>query len=480
MIRPVVAVLTICLTPLCILSQQSLEKKLASQVSRENLLRHVRALVAFGNRQGGTPSGDAATTYLMKTLTDYGLPTTIDTNSDRLVYGNQTWSLAIREPRRLRKTIRNEWLSGYSPSVPTTSGNLTYLSEGEAVTSGLFDSSVVLTGASITTSLYRELVDAGAMCVLTYAPNDPRLYPAWALIGDLAASDKNEISVFNISYSNGAILKKELEKGTRVTVRFSSKTRIQMGTPKTVIATLTGRSVDYYIVCAHGDSDSGGPGADDNASGVAGVLELARVLSAMVASRQVPVPEKTIKFIVWGSEYHSSTDFVKERGDSLEKILGVLNYDEIGTGASRNCLYFEGNDIPVNETLLRSLNAVGEEYAGRKGFWDEATTNPAQGGTDSYVFLPEYLGRLGLRSAFIPSVTVYTAAWNLAKTIPQTKGWLSRAWKGHPDSVTIDFSPYYHSSLDVPAVTTEREPFNMEWAVKAVGIVLHRLAWGDR
>lgn len=382
MTRLFIAVLTICSTPLCIFPQQSVEKKLASGVSRETLLRHVRTLVGFGNRQGGTPSGDAATKYLIETLTDYGLPATVDTNSERLVYNNQAWSLAITEPRGLRKTIRNEWLSGYSPSVSPTKGKLVHFSEGEALRSGLFDSSVVLTGASVTEGLYGELVGAGAIGVLSFAPNDPHAYPAWALIGDLPASDKNQIPVFNISYNNGTILKKELEKGTRVMVRFSSKTKIQRGSPKTVIATLPGRSQDYYIVCAHGDSDSGGPGADDNASGVAGVLELARVFHAMVVSRELPIPEKSIKFVVWGSEYHSSIDFVKQRGDSLERILGVLNYDEIGTGASRNCLYFEGNDIPANETLLRNLNAVGEEYAGKKGFWDEATTNPAQGGTD--------------------------------------------------------------------------------------------------
>jgi hypothetical protein len=61
--------------------------------------------------------------------------------------------------------------------------------------------------------------------------------------------------------------------------------------------------------------------------------------------------------------------------------------------------------------------------------------------------------------------------------MPQTEGWISRAWKGHPDSVVIDYSAYYHSSMDFPRYTTDKEPFNMVWAVKAVGIALLRLAW---
>jgi Zn-dependent M28 family amino/carboxypeptidase len=249
------------------------------------------------------------------------------------------------------------------------------------------------------------------------------------------------------------------------------------GVPRTVIATIPGEGDSYYIVCAHGDSDSGGPGADDNASGVAGLVELARVLQGMIMAKELPRPKHSIKFIVWADEYASTEQYVMRHAGRLDKIVGVMNYDQIGAGITRNCIYFESNDIPHNENLLRTLNAIGEEYAGMKGFWEEATTTPSQGGTDSYVFLPDYLKHLKLPAVEIPSVTIYTAAWNDVRTLPQTPGWSSRAWKGHPDSVVVDYSAYYHSSLDVPTLTTDKEPSNMVWAVKAAGIALLRLAW---
>jgi hypothetical protein len=31
--------------------------------------------------------------------------------------------------------------------------------------------------------------------------------------------------------------------------------------------------------------------------------------------------------------------------------------------------------------------------------------------------------------------------------------------------------------MDLPSLTTDKEPFNMVWGVKAVGIALLRLAW---
>jgi hypothetical protein len=127
--------------------------------------------------------------------------------------------------------------------------------------------------------------------------------------------------------------------------------------------------------------------------------------------------------------------------------------------------------------LLRTLQRIGEDYVGKKAFWREATTNPSQGGTDSYVFLPNYLNRLGVPVVEIPSVTIFTAAWQESKAIYQPKEWRTEAWKGPADSVYIDYSEYYHSSLDTPEMTTDREPFNMTWGVKAVGIALLRLAW---
>jgi hypothetical protein len=207
------------------------------------------------------------------------------------------------------------------------------------------------------------------------------------------------------------------------------------------------------------------------------VLEIARNLKSLVQSKAIPMPKFSIQFVVWGTEIHSTEHYVKARKDELEHIMGVINLDEIGTGVTRDCLYFESNDVKHIERLLRTLEAIGEEYAGKKGYWAESTTNPSQGGTDSYVFFPSYLRHLKVPDIKIPSVTVYTGAWNELKRLRQTEGWTSKAWKGHPDSVFIDYSAYYHSSLDLPEMTTEREPYNMVGAVKAVGIALLRLAW---
>jgi hypothetical protein len=321
------------------------------------------------------------------------------------------------------------------------------------------------------------MAKSGATCILAISPHLGDAYSDWAYISDLPSSQKNPIPLFNLSYRNGDSLMHALADSHKVVVRFSTETVIDSTRPTTVAATLVGESDKYYIVCAHGDSDSGGPGADDNASGVSVVLETARILKKLVATHELTKPRCSIKFIAWGADNFSAENYVKNHARELGKILGVLNLDEVGVGATRNCLYFEPNDVEHNDSLLKVLDSLAVDYVGKKGFWSEATTNPSQGGADSYVFLQEYLRALKVPQTKIPSVTIYTAAWNELKPIPQTPGWKSKAWHGPKDTVYVDYSPYYHSSLDVPERTTEKEPYNMIVAAKAVGIALLRLAW---
>jgi len=456
-------------------SQQA-ERRFASEVSQARLVQTVRDLVAFGNRQGGTASGDKAAGYVQAKLKSFGYKAEMIQDPEKPVFTHQKWSLQVERPRALQGLIKNEWLAGFSPSAASKRARLVLVASEQDFASAAIESSAVLVPAIVSHDDYTRLVNEGAVCVVSYDSNLVG-YKSWSLVTELSSSNENRIPLFNISYMNGERLKEELRRGKDVAIRFSAITSIRRGRPRTVVATLKGKSDDYYIVCAHGDSDSGGPGADDNASGVAGVMELARIMKDLVARKAIPAPAQSVKFIVWGSEYSSTEHYVGAHQHELGNILGVVNYDEIGTGKTRNCLYFEGNDIPQNERFLRVFEKVGEDYVGKKGFWYEATTNPAQGGTDSYVFLPDYLKKISAPSVEIPAITVYSAAWNVAKTMVQTPGWSSKAWKGHQDSVTIDYSAYYHSSMDIPATTTDKEPFNMVWAVKAVGIALLRLAW---
>ncbi len=116
-------------------------------------------------------------------------------------------------------------------------------------------------------------------------------------------------------------------------VRFEPFTFSGSNTSRNVVAEKRGETYpnDVYIICSHYDSTSPSrltlaPGADDNASGTAAVLEAARVLA--------PYPlDYTVRFIafsaeewgLWGSRAYAG--YARLGG---QHILGVINLDMIG------------------------------------------------------------------------------------------------------------------------------------------------------
>lgn len=310
--------------------------------------------------------------------------------------------------------------------------------------------------------------------VITSAPHRAGAYTDWASIGGLAPSTEHTVPVFAVSLRDGEALARAARDGASVSATL--ETTIAWRSPRTVVASIPGRDASrYWLISAHGDSDAGGPGADDNASGVAVVVELAARLSSLVRSGMIGAPTSTLRFAVWGSEYHSARAFILREGASLSNCDGVINLDQVGTGAEREAIYFESNDVPWNARLLRTFEQVGRDYVGRPGLWPEFSTTPSQGGTDAYAFLPRLHFGEGNTTMRLPATTVYTAAWDAPRRLRQTPGWAANGPDG--SHVLIDYSRYYHSTGDTPERTTEAEPQNMVRAVQAVGVALLRLVY---
>ena len=447
------------------------EDAFSSAVSATDLKRYVRELVAFGPRMAGTPSNEKSSAYLSAFFKKQGLSVAIQEDAPALAHWEQSWDVTLEDGA----VIESAYPFGFSPATKGVTGKLLLIEDlGKATPSEEWKGRVIYTPGDVGRA-YAAVAKSGFVpaAILTSAPNDPKRYIDWSRLSSLSASATHSVPVFSVSYVDGRALASAAEGGRRVSVSLDSTVREGRG--KTVIATLPGTEPGpYYLVCAHGDSDSGGPGADDNASGVATVMEIARAYTVAIKSGAAPRPRYSIRFAVWGAEYRSARTFIEKEGEALGQLRGVFNFDETGTGAERDAIYFESNEVPWNEKILRTLEAVAADYAGRPGFWTEYTTNPSQGGTDSYAFLPRKYRGQDYTKLEIPSTTIYTAAWDKLAELDQTPGWES---KGSPDpkKLKIDYSLYYHSSADTPENTTEREPQNMVRAVKVTGLALIRL-----
>jgi hypothetical protein len=119
------------------------------------------------------------------------------------------------------------------------------------------------------------------------------------------------------------------------------------------------------IVTAHLDSvnltggrEGPAPGADDNASGAAGVLEIARALAGRSAKND-------LRLILFGGEeqgLYGSKQYVRELPEAeLNRIIAVINMDMVATlNTASPAVLLEG--APVSRSLMRELAEAAVTY----------------------------------------------------------------------------------------------------------------------
>ncbi len=125
----------------------------------------------------------------------------------------------------------------------------------------------------------------------------------------------------------------------------------------------SGQRNPYAIICGHFDSyaPSNAPGADDNASGTAAVLEAARVTQGYQFRHDLRfIAFSGEEFGLFGSQYYAQE--ARMRGDS---ILGVLNFDMIGyvDAAPENLDVLGKIANPPCEPFVDWFTAIADTYA---------------------------------------------------------------------------------------------------------------------
>ena len=195
------------------------------------------------------------------------------------------------------------------------------------------------------------------------------------------------------------------------------------GNYSNVVAELKGSvtSENIFIVGAHYDTTSSGerPGGDDNASGTAGVLEAARILSQYSF-------ESTIRFIGFNAEedwMKGSHDYVGSIVAANENIVGMINLDMILRPA-----WDEDPTEPVDLDITTSNTALCLEWADT--FISAANTYAPSLYFDSYTPNTQYW----YASDQAPFIEAGFAAFMVSEN---TAG---EIWSGS--------NAYYHSSED--------------------------------
>jgi aminopeptidase YwaD len=232
---------------------------------------------------------------------------------------------------------------------PRVEGPLQKLDAGGKVRAG---AAVLLPSGTVDPKTGRpgiaEAIERGAAIVLAVA--DPQIKQQWpslgaripplaaflAAFGEAPAESRPTVVLLD---GDAARVVGALPDGTRVRVEGELKP-MERGATRNVVARLPGsdpkRAAEAVLLSAHVDhlgvgepvdGDAIYNGANDDASGVAAVLELARALAAG------PRPKRTVLFALFGSEEQGGygAAYFRERPPvPLDRIVANVEFEEIG------------------------------------------------------------------------------------------------------------------------------------------------------
>lgn len=313
----------------------ALPNDLAQQITVDAMFGHLRKFQEIadtngGNRAQGTPGYDASVDYVAGLLRDKGFD--VDTPEfERLgTVGGGNPSLTV--------SGRRFSVEQASLLVPTPDGGLNAptLRPGKSAGCAAPDydgvtvkgaiSVVDDTGCSIVVK-QNVAVARGAVGLLVVSTSRPS--PAGLFTSGYYGQLKVPVGV--IDKTTDAALRR-----TTRPVKLVLDNKAQMVKSRNLLAqTKTGSTDNVVMVGAHLDSIGGGPGINDNGSGVAAVLETALRLGGS------PAINNAVRFAFWGAEetgLEGSTQYIRTLPpEQLDALALYLNFDMLG---STNTGYF--------------------------------------------------------------------------------------------------------------------------------------------
>jgi len=222
----------------------------------------------------------------------------------------------------------------------------------------------------------------GVICIANSRPYFDPLQIPWSGIGGRGrGGDSAETKFgFYIPPRDAYSLKRRLMAGETITVHAEVEATTRAYDLEDVTCYIPGTDPDAgeIILSAHLFEGYTKQGANDNKSGSAGILEVARVLHTLIEEGRIPQPKRTIRFL-WGPEFSGTGPWVRENKDLMEETLCNINMDMVGESLQLNkaftCLMRTsyGNAHYINDVMENYYRFVGEanreRIQNRSGFF---------------------------------------------------------------------------------------------------------------
>lgn len=329
---------------------EKVSKELLTELSGELAKEYVVNISMFDRIQA-SEGWDFAANYIISKLKEFGIKNYgIDSHLSDGGTRYYTWltppgwkvedgELWIVEPVLKRIACYREvpsTLVKHSCSADVERAEIVYIKEGDnpASYNGIDVKGKIVLSQSYAGNVHREaVIKRGALGVITFLPFNerddyPELIPYQALW-----PKKNEIEKVGFGFTISRKVAREIisyiESGKKVFAKAKVSGRIYPSEVKTLWAVIEGteKPEEEIILMAHLDHYK--PGANDNASGSAGLLEILRTFKRLIDEGRIPPLKRTVRFL-WLNEWYSTAPYLKSHPEISKKGIVALNLDMIG------------------------------------------------------------------------------------------------------------------------------------------------------
>ena len=313
--------------------------------------------------------------YILEQLQRYGLPgAKMDRYPGGTVWDGIKGELWEVTPKRQKLASYHDMTamlaSGSQPA--DVKAELLWVGQGtpEEIKAAGVAGKIVVTEGSIFMVHRNACVEDEALGVVAISNSRPHFDPLqipWSGIGGWRSNEENLKFGFFLTAREGEFLKSRLLRGETITVHAVVESKNEPYDLQNVTCHIPGTdpNAGEIIFSAHLFEGYTKQGANDNKSGSATLLEVARTLYTLIEEGRIPRPTRTIRFL-WGPEFSGTGPWVSHHMDLMDKTLCNINMDMVGEWLSKNQAYMclvrttLGNAHYLNDVMENYYRYVGE------------------------------------------------------------------------------------------------------------------------
>jgi aminopeptidase YwaD len=246
---------------------------------------------------------------------------------------------------------------------------------------------IVLAGGDVA-SVHRQAVELRrAAGVVSYQPNQVTGwsgdYPDLVRWGHLSPYNEKNTFAFMISLRRAREFQSRLAHGENIRLQAMVNAQMKPSNYEVVTGVIRGTDPDAGEIVFSCHLCHQKPGANDNASGAAAILEDARLLAKLIADGKLPRPRRTIRFM-WPPEIAGTMCYLARHADEIPKMRAAIHMDMVGGDPKITKAILHLTRTPASlPSFVNDVAAVFGEYvldgarrAAMEGDFSDANISP--------------------------------------------------------------------------------------------------------